>query len=325
MCLCIPRTIIRQQWWAKCPTLHVSTLHISAPQHDWLLRTSQVSLIPFLFHVTLNLAHATMPDDTPMANTADAFENHTDESPSIYQKGDFIALGSTSFVERLPSGDIIKTAWPGSDRAAERRRELATEARIYDRLGEHPRIVKKKAWDPDECTLTLEYMPNGTLKDYLESHADVSPNQRCQWITQAAEGIRLLHRSSIIHCDIGPHNFLLDEHLNLKIADFAGSSLDHSPTNNTRPGVRYTPPLASWKVPTTQFDIFGLGSTMYYILTGKAPFHEFQSEEVERRYSAHDFPDLAGMPCAEIIQKCWLQQFGLVDEVIELMKSTLDV
>ncbi|KAF5019177.1 hypothetical protein F66182_8827 [Fusarium sp. NRRL 66182] len=265
-----------------------------------------------------------MPGDIlPLQTAPHAFEDHAGEQPSIYQKGEFIALGSTSFVERLPNGDIIKTAWPGADRVTQRRRELATEAQIYDRLGEHACIVKKRAWDPDSHTLTLEYMPNGTLQAYLESCGDVAPSQRFRWIIQAAEGIQLLHRSSVIHCDIGPHNFLLDEDLNLKIADFAGSSLNHSATD-TCPGVRYTPPhldWTSWKDPGPEIDIFGLGSTIYYILTGKAPFSEFQSEEVERRFLAHEFPDLADIPCSEIIQRCWLQKFASADEVIELMKN----
>ncbi|KAK2043969.1 hypothetical protein LZ31DRAFT_467344, partial [Colletotrichum somersetense] len=51
-------------------------------------------------------------------------------------------------------------------------REIATEAEIYNRLGEHPCKIKKKAWGPDKYTLILEDMPSGTLKDYLASHAD---------------------------------------------------------------------------------------------------------------------------------------------------------
>ncbi|KAG5795056.1 hypothetical protein H9Q69_005899 [Fusarium xylarioides] len=217
--------------------------------------------------------------------TPGVIKNHAAEPPSIYQRGEFVALGSTSFVERLPNGDIIKTAWPGADRAAERRREIALESQIYDRLGQHPRIVKKIAWDPNNLTLTLEYMPNGTLKAYLESNLHVSLSQRLQWIIQAAEGLDLLHRSAIIHCDVGPHNYLLDHHLDLKIVDFAGSSRNHSATD-TCPGVRYTSPHLDrtwYQCPGPQVDMFALGSTMYYILTGKAPFAEFDSEGVKER------------------------------------------
>ncbi|KAM5350643.1 hypothetical protein ACJ41O_007148 [Fusarium nematophilum] len=252
--------------------------------------------------------------------------DHADEDiVTLDQKGEFIALGSTSFVERLPNGDIVKTAWPGRDRAVERRRELTMEARIYDQLGAHSRLLRKKAWDSDECTLTLEFMPNGTLKAYLEAHQDIPPAQRLRWIKEAAEGLELLHSASIVHCNTGPHNFLVDQDLSLKISDFAGSSLDGSRTD-TYPGARYAAPNPGWargKPPTVEDDVFGLGSTMYYIMTGRAPFQEFASEEVERRYAAHDFPDLAGVPCAEMIGRCWRHEVASAREVVDFVEKLL--
>ncbi|KAK1703144.1 hypothetical protein BDP67DRAFT_536353 [Colletotrichum lupini] len=87
-----------------------------------------------------------MSDNHPRPNMVPhTSDGHNDEIPSLNQKGDFVAIGSTSYVERLPNGTIIKTAWPGGDRAHQQRREIATEAEIYDRLSKHPCLVKKKA------------------------------------------------------------------------------------------------------------------------------------------------------------------------------------
>ncbi|TQN63702.1 Receptor-interacting serine/threonine-protein kinase 1, partial [Colletotrichum shisoi] len=229
---------------------------------------------------------------------------HDDEVPSLNQKGEFVAIGSTSYVERLPNGIIIKTAWPGGDRAQQRRREIATEAEVYDRLGEHPRLVKMKAWDPDEHTLTLEGMPDGTLRDYLESHADVPLEQRKKWAAEAVECVQLLHSSGVIHCDIGPHNFLLDDRLRLRIIDFSGSSVDGSRTEIS-PGTRYAAPTLGRSLqwtPTVKADLLSLGSTIYCIMTGKPPFEEFQSEDVQKMYSNQEFPDLADIPHADLIR-----------------------
>lgn len=55
-------------------------------------------------------------------------------------KGDFVAAGVTSLVELLPNGDIIKTAWDNPFRDCVQ--DLTTEAKIYQMLGEHPRLVK---------------------------------------------------------------------------------------------------------------------------------------------------------------------------------------
>ncbi|KAK1711262.1 kinase-like domain-containing protein [Colletotrichum acutatum] len=263
-----------------------------------------------------------MSDNHPRPNMVPhTSDGHNDEIPSLNQKGDFVAIGSTSYVERLPNGTIIKTAWPGGDRAHQRRREIATEAEIYDRLGEHPCLVKKKAWNPDEYALSLEDMPNGTLKDFLESHTDVPVEQRQQWVTEAIECVKLLHSSTVLHCDIGPHNFLLDDSLRLKIIDFSGSSVDGSHTEIS-PGTRYAAPLPDRSLqstPTVKSDLFSLGSTIYYIMMGKAPFQEFQSGEVREMYNNREFPDLTSVPHAGLILGCWSQSFESVDGLLSFL------
>ncbi|KAK1675540.1 kinase-like domain-containing protein [Colletotrichum godetiae] len=263
-----------------------------------------------------------MTDNHPRPNlTPHPSDGHDDKIPSLKQKGEFVAMGLTSYVERLPNGTIIKTAWPGGERANQRRREIAIEAEIYDRLGEHPCLVKKKAWNPDECTLILEDMPNGTLIDFLESHTDMSVEQRQQWVIEAIECIKLLHSSIVLHCDIGPHNFLLDDRLRLKIIDFSGSSVDGS-HSEIYPGTRYTAPSLDHSLkwtPTVKTDLFSLGSTIYYIMTGKAPFEEFQSRDVQRMYNNQEFPDLTGVPHSDLILGCWSQNFESVNGMLSFL------
>ncbi|KAI0453086.1 hypothetical protein F5B21DRAFT_480745 [Xylaria acuta] len=83
-----------------------------------------------------------------------------------------------------------------------------------------------------------------------------------------------MHSSGVIHCDIVPHNFLLDENLSLKIIDFSGSSLDGSRAV-VRPGVRYRAPDPDWKPGkpvTLKEDLFSLGSTVCLIMISNAGF-----------------------------------------------------
>ncbi|KAM0294469.1 hypothetical protein ACHAPM_011208 [Fusarium culmorum] len=253
----------------------------------------------------------------------DTSETTVAKGPSIDAKGEFIALGSTSFVERLPDGTILKRPLPAPDRASERCNELRLESKIYDRLGKNTLVVQKFGWNENDCALTLEYMPNGTLGQYIKSHHKISHIQRQKWSIEAAQGLQLLHQCGVVHCDVGPHNFLLDGDLQLKIADFSGSSLDGSLTD-IRPGSRYKAPSTSKNAtgnPTIRDDIFALGSTIYCIMEGKAPFEEFDSGEVQSKYQACEFPDLGGIPCAEIIQGCWLGKFSCVKEVIEAINK----
>lgn len=74
------------------------------------------------------------------------------------------------------------------------------------------------------------------------------------------------------------------------------------------PGLRYTVPDPDWKPgkpPIVEEDLFALGSTIYFIITGKALFKDLPDDSVEKKYLDGVFLDLAGIPYREIITRCW--------------------
>ncbi|RSL79853.1 hypothetical protein CDV31_017170 [Fusarium ambrosium] len=243
----------------------------------------------------------------------------------LESKGDFIGGGATGLVERLESGDVVKTAWTGRPTESDCKQEIAIEAQVYDRLGAHRRLVQLKHWDPVSSTLTLEYMPHGTLKEYVTKNGrDISQAQRRQWAAEAAEAMELLHSHGVLHADVGPHNFLLDAELSLRICDFGGSSLDGSRAM-VIPGVRYRLPIPAGRPlqPTSvKEDLFALGSTIYFIVTGREPYTELgdDEKEVQKRYGEGVFPDLAGVPFGETIALCWRQGAKSARMVLELLQ-----
>lgn len=237
----------------------------------------------------------------------------------INGKGEFIGGGATGLVERLKSGDIVKSPWPG--RTNDCRREMMIEAQIYERLGAHPRLVQLKHWDPIDCVLTLEYMPNGSLRGYMKKNGqNISIRQRYIWALEATESVELLHSHGICQGDVGPGNFLLDANLELKICDFGGSSIDGSKAT-VAPGVRYR--LPSLQSATIKEDLFALGSTIYLIATGHDPYYELpDEEEVERLYQDGVFPDLTGVPFAEAIALCWKQEAEAAQTITQLLRRS---
>lgn len=246
-----------------------------------------------------------------------------DEHVYMNSKGKTISGGASGLVERLPSGDVVKSPWPGL-RAAQCRRDMTTEANIYKKLGPHPRLVKMIDWNPHDCCLTMEYMPNGSLGDYLRAHAhdgEISTRQCLQWIQEAAEGLQLLHSANIIHSDVEPKNFLLDGDLGLRIADFSGSSLDGSQASACV-GTRFEPPTFNLH-PTVRDDLFSFGSTMYTIITGQYPFQELPSDEVVERYKAHEFPDVTGIMCGEIIDQCWRGEVDSAQQIYDFVEAKI--
>jgi serine/threonine protein kinase len=108
----------------------------------------------------------------------------------------------------------------------------------------------------------------------------------------------------VIHCDIKPDNLLLDEKLDLKVCDFAGSSL-HGSKALVCSSTRFWRPTPPGTPCDAQDDIFALGSTIYTILTGIEPFGDLKSDDVEARFSSAEFSDTSNLPFDEVMQSCW--------------------
>ncbi|RSL75819.1 hypothetical protein CDV31_017403, partial [Fusarium ambrosium] len=177
-------------------------------------------------------------------------------------KGDYVRRGATALVERLPSGHIAKTPLPNPYDLDEERRvreQMEHEYNVYRFIESSPFIPKLIDWDRESKTLVLEDQSNGDLETYLREHHDADIDTRHQWALQASQALENLHSFGIIHQDVTPRNFLLDENLNLHICDFAGSSF---------PG----------HIALTD-DIFGLGSVLYFIMCGEEPYGNLDEDE----------------------------------------------
>jgi len=202
------------------------------------------------------------------------------------------------------------------------RRNLEREFEIYRRLPKrHHRLIHMISYS--EEGLILEYMPNGNLKEYLESHAaTITLHQRLQWVADAAEALQLVHSHNIIHCDVKPENFLLDSELRLRIVDFSGSCIDGKGSfvlENTR---FFLP--RSWEEPCTVLtDLFALGSSIYEIMTGSQPYKELTDGEVESRFKKRHFPAIDNIPYGDVIKKCWLSELDSAEKAHVAIKAEI--
>lgn len=228
-----------------------------------------------------------------------------------HSKGTFIAEGSTAIIERLPSGNVMKTpSTDPHDVRAERdnRKSLCLEAQIYQKLGTNPRIPKLIEWCPDTCCLILEWLENGNLKTYMmRNSSTIKEEIRLKWAKQAAEAVQAVHSADVVHCDISPRNFLVDSQLDLKISDFGGASLSGSKPS-AYADTRYRPANASDPdlQPGFNEDIFALGSLLYFIMTGTDPYEEVPSDKVKTAYKMENFPDVSHLKYGSVIEQCWV-------------------
>ncbi|KAF2211868.1 hypothetical protein CERZMDRAFT_42262, partial [Cercospora zeae-maydis SCOH1-5] len=155
--------------------------------------------------------------------------------------------------------------------------------------------------------LIIDYIENGTLRDYLRAYKHISRSQLHCWILAMAEGLEMLHIHNILHCDFTPANMLLNSSLGLKIADFGCSTINGT-TSSGAAGVRFRPCQDWRKLPAKDDDLFALGSSIYEVLTGKPPFEDISSDQVHRLHELRQFADLTGLNMADIIRDCWLRK-----------------
>ena len=151
----------------------------------------------------------------------------------------------------------------------------------------HPNVVM--AYDADEADvghfLVMEFVSGRDLWDCVEREGPFPVAHAVNCILQAARGLAYAHAQGIIHRDIKPHNLLRDENNAVKVTDLGLARLNHGdegPATGAEVTMAggvigtadYMPPEQAVDSTTIDHraDIYSLGCTLYYLLTGKPPF-----------------------------------------------------
>ena len=128
----------------------------------------------------------------------------------------------------------------------------------------------------------MQYMGGGSLEKELERDEDhpLTVTEAIKWLKDICEALDNARRHGIIHHDIKPGNFMLDDDRNVKIGDFGISqalydSRSEELTELTKEwgSPEYvSPEKILTKSETYLGDIYSLGATFYHLLTKEPPF-----------------------------------------------------
>jgi len=173
------------------------------------------------------------------------------------------------------------------------RREVRAAA-----LLSHPNIVS--AYDAEEADgfhfLVMEYVAGSDLASVVAERGPLAVSDACEYIRQAAEGLMHAHERGMVHRDVKPQNLMLTEGGKIKIldfglskfasesesaqrsislsdaTDFGGASLTSISTTLGTPDYVAPEQTAVTRYADVRADIYGLGCTLYFLLTGRPPF-----------------------------------------------------
>ncbi|CAI5450774.1 unnamed protein product [Caenorhabditis angaria] len=188
--------------------------------------------------------------------------------------------------------------------------KLFREVKIMKQL-DHPNIVKLYQVMETEQTLylVLEYASGGEVFDYLVAHGRMKEKEARAKFRQIVSAVQYLHSKNIIHRDLKAENLLLDQDMNIKIADFGFS-------NTFSPGLKLdtfcgSPPYAApelfsgKKYDGPEVDVWSLGVILYTLVSGSLPFDGQNLKELRERVlrGKYRIPFYMSTDCENLLKK----------------------
>jgi serine/threonine protein kinase len=250
-------------------------------------------------------ATATMPDEpAKLAGVMirDGMITHFQAEQFLLGKWRRFTIGKYKVLEKLGSGGmgsvylcehklmrrrvavkILPTAKAEDPAALER---FYREARAVAAL-DHPNIVRAYDIDQDDKLhfLVMEHVDGSNLQEILKKTGPLDPVRAAHYISQAALGLQHAHEAAgLVHRDIKPGNILVDRNGIVKVLDMGLARFFHEEEDSiTRKYDESVLGTADYLAPEQAInshdvdiraDIYSLGATLYFCLTGKTPFNE---------------------------------------------------
>jgi eukaryotic-like serine/threonine-protein kinase len=196
-----------------------------------------------------------------------------------------LGRGGMGVVDRATADDgrpvaLKRLALHGSARAMEHaRRRIRREAEVLGSL-DHPAIVPlvEVLDDGDDVVLVMPYLPGGSLSDAVATGGPLPAPRVASLAGPLLGALAAAHRQGVVHRDITPGNVLFGDEGQPLLADFGVASTRDGTGGLTGTGLVVgtpafmAPEQARGEVVGPAADVFALGATLRWALTGAGPY-----------------------------------------------------
>jgi eukaryotic-like serine/threonine-protein kinase len=214
---------------------------------------------------------------------------------------DEIAKGGMGQVFRaehaMMGREVAMKVLPRAKSTPESEAAFRREMRMLGRL-DHENLVRAydAGYDAMVYYLVTELVPGMDLKRHVQTHGPLGEAEAAAIIAQAARGLAYAHEQGLVHRDVKPGNILVMQDGRVKVLDLglAGSQLEEesSRIGHVIGTMDYIAP-EQIRMPDDvgpSADIYALGCTLYYAVTGRVPFPGGTRKEKMHRH-LHETPD----------------------------------
>jgi len=217
-----------------------------------------------------------------------------------------LALGRYQLLERIGSGGsgevfraidrelrrVVAVKRISTDSQIRFLREAQATARLH-----HPHIVPihDMGEEGSSCYLVLQFISGPNLRTWREKRPS-DWKETARILQEAAEAIAHAHTNHILHRDVKPENILVDEQAQAFVTDFGlARETDRATWITMQGAIMGTPAFMSPEQTEggrldERTDVYSLGATLYFLLTGRGPFEVGNIEMVLRKVRLHDPP-----------------------------------
>jgi serine/threonine protein kinase len=172
--------------------------------------------------------------------------------------------------------------------------------------------------------LVMEYVQGSNLHFMLHEERQGEPfseNQVIDWAIQICDVLSYLHSQTppVIYRDLKPSNVMIDmtKGAEVKLVDFGiARAYDEKGEHTHVVSAGYSPPEQYWGAADPRSDIYALGATMFFLLSGRDPEALHQSSPQAVNPEVSDYTDM-------LVQKATSQELGERFQTVEEFMEAL--